>query len=466
MKLTFLGAAADIVTGSSYLVETSSSRLLVDCGLFQGGNKVEGMNKIHPSVRPASLDAVVLTHGHLDHCGRLPLLERAGFRGVIHATPATIEMTGLVLRDAAKIQMHDTERKNRKRERAGLPLVEPLFTPEDAEAVLLRMRPVPYNASHEVAPGVVAVFHEAGHMLGSASISLRLIGRDGSPKNVVFSGDIGPRGLPILRDSECFREADAVIMESTYGDRDHRALADTLVELKDILNEVVRQNGRILVPVFAIGRTQQMLYHLMEIFASGEIRPFPVYVDSPMAASANRIYENHPELFDEESRQLGHRLPNIEMMRKYVKETESADESKSLNRVDGPCLIMAGAGMCNAGRILHHLRHGLWRSDTHVLIVGYQAEGTLGRMLVQGRPSVKIFGEVVAVKAQVHTLNGFSAHAGQSDLMDWFGCLAQSRPAVFLTHGEGKQRAALAQAIDARYGMEAWLPDFAETVWI
>ena len=466
MKLTFLGASGGVVTGSCYEVESGGARLLVDCGMFQGGAKVEGMNRIPASVRAPSLDSVVLTHGHLDHCGRLPLLERAGFRGVVHATPATIELAGLILRDAAKIQEHDTERKNRKRARAGLAPLEPLFVLDDVESILRRFRPVPYNQTVPVAPGVEAVFHEAGHMLGSASVGIMTGGADGRKKLVVFSGDLGPRGLPILQDSQCFYQADAVVMESTYGDRDHRPLAGTIAELKEILKDVVARRGRVLVPAFAVGRTQQMIYHLVRMFADGEVEPFPIFVDSPMAASASRIYMNHPELYDEEARQMGNHRPSMDLMRQHVHETESAEESMRLNDMPGPCMIMAGAGMCNAGRILHHLRHGLWREDTHVLIVGYQADGTLGRMLVQGRPEVKIFGEVIKVRARIHTLNGFSAHAGQTGLLEWFECLRQAHPATFLTHGETTQREALARLIHERHGIEPWLPDFGESVEI
>lgn len=462
MKLTFLGAAGGVVTGSCTLVETGRTRVLVDFGQFQGGKKIEARNRLSGPLRPAKLDAVVLTHGHLDHCGRLPLLIKGGYRGKIRATPATIEMTGLILRDAAKVQAHDIERENRKRARAGLPALEPLFTAEEVEETMRRFRPVAYGVPEEVAPGMLAEFHEAGHMLGSASISLR-IEEPGGTKTVVFSGDIGPRGLPILRDADCFHDADAVILESTYGDRDHRPLEKTIEELRGILLEVTRTRGRVLVPAFAVGRTQQMIFHLVDLFARGEVEPFPVIVDSPMASGANRIYENHPELFDEEARQAGASSLHRDLLRRHVQETESADDSRALNDFAGPCLIMAGSGMANAGRILHHLRHGLWRADTHVLIVGYQAEGTLGRLLVDGKKEVRIFGETIAVRATVHTMNGFSAHAGQTDLLDWFGCMAAAGPRVFLNHGEERQRAGLRAILEARHGIVASLPDQGET---
>lgn len=452
-----------MVTGSCTLLETNRARILIDFGQFQGGKRVEARNRLGTPIRPEKLDTVVLTHGHLDHCGRLPLLLKGGFRGKIRATPATIDMAGLILRDAAKVQAHDVERENRKRERGGLPPLEPLFTPEDVEGTMHLFRPVGYGLPEVVASGIQAEYHEAGHMLGSASISLR-VEEEGKVKTAVFSGDIGPRGLPILKDSECFQRADAVVMESTYGDRDHRSLDQTVEELRDILREVSRTRGRVLVPAFAVGRTQQMIFHLVDLFARGEVEPFPVIVDSPMASGAIRIYENHPELFDEEARQAGTSSVHRDLLRRFVRETESADDSRALNDFAGPCLIMAGSGMANAGRILHHLRHGLWRTDTQVLIVGYQAEGTLGRMLVEGRKEVRIFGETIAVKATVHTMGGFSAHAGQTDLLRWFDSMAGAKPAVFLNHGEERQRAALKAAIEARHGIEAWLPDHGQTV--
>ena len=463
MKIHFLGASGGIVTGSCYIIETAAARVMVDCGQFQGGKQLEMMNKLPAGAKVGALDAVVLTHAHLDHCGRLPFLTKAGFNRTIHATPASIELAGLILRDAAKIQAHETERTNRKRARAGQAPLDPPFGLPDVENVVRLFRPVPYHADVEVAPGITARFFEAGHMLGSTSIEF-VVTEGSTKKRLVFSGDVGPHGLPLLRDAECLPEADLVVMESTYGDRNHKLLADTLVEFKAILREAVEKRSRILVPAFAVGRTQQILYHLLEMFSSGEVAPFPVYVDSPMASEANRIYQRHQELFDEEATRLGQILRGRGDLWKQIHETESPDDSKALNRVGGPCLIMAGAGMCNAGRILHHLRHGLWQPDTYVLMVGFQAQGTIGRMLVDGRRQVKIFGEPVAVKARVHTLNGFSAHAGQTDLVEWFGCLAHNKPRLFLTHGEDRPRKTLAGLIESRYGIEAEMPAMGQVV--
>lgn len=460
MKITFYGAAGGEVTGSCYLVETGQARILLDCGLFQGGHRMESQNQLPPGA--AGVDAVVLTHGHLDHTGRLPLLARTGFAGPIFATPATIEMTGLILRDSAKIQAQDAERHNRKRQRAGEEPEEPLYLAEHVEQILERLRPVPYDEPVTVAPGIRAGYAEAGHMLGSTSIKL-FIAEGGREKTVVFSGDLGPRGAPILKDYETFQQADMVILESTYGDRDHKPLGETIEQFLTIVREVARSGGKILVPTFAVGRAQLLTLLLAEAFRAHRIPPFPIYLDSPMAIEASKIYQHHMELFDEELvRFLREGSLREDLATLHLCPT--AEDSKKLNDVSGPCLIMAGAGMCNAGRIQHHLKQNLWKPDTHVIIAGFQAADSLGRRLVEGARTVQILGDKVAVKAQVHTLGGFSAHAGQTDLLNWFGAVAASRPRVLLTHGENPQRAALAEKIRGQHGLTAQLPELGETV--
>ena len=456
MKITILGAAGGEVTGSAYLVETQKARLLVDCGLFQGGKRAEEMNRLPQRSRPAQLDAVLLTHAHLDHTGRLPLLGQAGFKGPIFATQATIEMTGLILRDAAKIQAQDAERHNRKRIRAGEAPVGPLFTLADVERILQQLQPVPYKDLITVAPGVQARFVEAGHMLGSTSIQL-LFDEVRPQRKVVFSGDLGPKGAPILRDSEPFSQADVLFLESTYGDHNHRPFADTVREFIEILKAATASKSKVLVPTFAVGRAQLLTTLLGWCFRKKMLEPFPVYLDSPMAIEASRIYAAHPELFDDEMLAFLKEKPLAQDLA-TLKMTPTAEESKQINDCTGPCLVMAGAGMCNAGRIQHHLRNNLWKPETHVLIVGYQGNGTLGRLLVEGEKKVTIFGETVAVKAKIHTLGGFSAHAGQSDLLSWFGVLAPSRPRVYLTHGDDAPRAALARLIAEKNGRPPTLP--------
>jgi len=461
MQVTLYGAAGD-VTGSAYHVQNTRASVLVDFGLYQGGHMADARNRIPLGIPMQSLSGVVLTHGHLDHVGRLPLLAQQGYRGWVYCTEATRELTSLVLHDSAKLQAHDLERDNRKRERAGQPPLDPLYSGADVEAILGRVRTVAYRRPVEVASGIQARWLEAGHMLGSASIELT-VAENGERRVVVFSGDLGPQDAPILQDAEPVSRADLVFLESTYGDRDHRPLPETVREFQDIVRSVVDRRGKILVPTFAIGRTQQIFYHLAVAFREGALKKFPVYLDSPMAFEATRIYLHHPELMDEEFQRLQRGHPILEDLN-TVHATASPEESRTLNTIAGPCLIMAGSGMCNGGRILHHLKYNLWRPETAVLIVGFQAAGTLGRELVEGRPTVRIFGEPIAVRASVHTLGGFSAHAGQTDLLRWFGAMAASRPRVVLCHGEDSARQALAAKLREQYQIEATLPGLGESV--
>lgn len=460
MKITLQGAAGGEVTGSAYLIETNQARILVDCGLFQGSREASELN--HAEVGAPGLHAVVLTHAHLDHTGRLPLLSRHSFNGPIFATPATIDMTGLILRDAAKIQAQDADRQNRKRLRAGEPPVEPLYTAEDAEKIIRLLRSVPYLQPVTVAPGIQARFAEAGHMLGSASIELQ-IDEDGKRHTVVFSGDLGPKGALILRDAEPFAKADLLFLESTYGDHDHRPFADTVREFVEIVKEASAQKGKLLVPTFAVGRAQMLTALLAWMFRNKHVAPFPLFLDSPMAIEASAIYNRHTELFDDEAMAFLRESPIAKDLA-TLRSTVTPEESRQINDCPGPCLVMAGAGMCTAGRILHHLRHNLWNPNTHVLIVGYQGHGTLGRQLVDGAKKVSIYGEPIAVKARIHTLGGFSAHAGQSDLMAWFGKLAASKPRVVLTHGDTGPRNALAKLIAERHGITPDLPNVGDTI--
>jgi len=461
MKITIVGAAGGEVTGSSYYVQTKTASVLVDCGLFQGGKKSEALNR-PPTGPKQKLDAVLLTHGHLDHTGRLPLLAKRGQNAPVYAMPATIEMTSLILRDSARLQVSDNERKNRYRQRAGEELQEPLYTPEHAETLIQLLKPVPYQTPVPVAPGIQAIWAESGHMLGSGSIQL-LIEEDGKQKKVVFSGDLGPKGALILKDFEPFQQADLVFLESTYGDHDHRPFTETVDEFVRIVKTTVEQRGKILVPTFAVGRAQLITSLLAWMFRKKKVQPFPIFLDSPMAIQATTIYMRHRELFDEAMTKFVSEKPLSADLNTMTMSVTSQDSMK-INDVAGPCLIMAGAGMCNAGRILHHLRANLWKPDTHVLIVGYQGEGSLGRRLINGEKLVSIFGEKIAVKAQVHTLGGFSAHAGQTDLLTWFSAIAPSKPRVVLTHGEDGPREALAQKIQQRFKLKCTLPKMMDVV--
>jgi metallo-beta-lactamase family protein len=461
MKITIVGASGGEVTGSAYYVQTKQSSVLVDCGLFQGGKKSEALNR-PPTSPKQKIDAVLLTHGHLDHTGRLPLLANRGHSMPVFATPATIEMASLIMRDSARLQVSDNERKNRKRQRAGEAPQDPLYTPEDAEKIIQQLRPVPYQQPFQVAPGIQAIWAESGHMLGSASIQL-LVQEDGKTKRVVFSGDLGPKGALILKDYEPFKQADLVFLESTYGDHDHRPFKETVDEFVRIVKDTVEKRGKILVPTFAVGRAQLITGLLGWMFRKKHVRPFPIFLDSPMAIEATNIYTRHRELFDEGMTKFIAEKPLREDL-KTLKLCPTAEDSKKINDQPGPCLVMAGAGMCNAGRILHHLKANLWKPDTHVLIVGYQGNGSLGRQLVDGKKLVSIYGEKIAVKAQVHTLSGFSAHAGQTDLLTWFSAIAPSKPRVILTHGEDGPREALAQKIQQRFKLKPVLPRMGDTI--
>ena len=461
IKLTFHGAAGT-VTGSAYLLQTGRATVLVDFGMFQGFNLHDALNCVPPGLDVAKLDAVVLTHAHLDHTGRLPLLAKHGYRGPIYCTEPTIPLTGLILRDSAHLQAMDLERANRKRQRAGEVPAEPLYTAEQVEQVLQLFKPVPYDAPMEVAPAIRVRWVEAGHMLGSASLQL-CVQEDGKTKTIVFSGDVGPVGAPILKDAVGFEKADVVVMESTYGDRDHKPLAETVTEFEAIVKKAVAHKSKILVPVFAVGRTQLLLYLLAQMFRHRIVPKFPVFLDSPMAVEATKIYWEHLDLFDAEFKALNRERPLTEDLN-TVKPTPTAQDSMALNNLPGPCLIMAGSGMCNGGRILHHLKENLWRPEACVLIVGYQGDGSLGRRLVDGEKMVSIFGEKIAVKADIHTLNGFSAHAGQSELLQWLSHLAPVRPRVFLTHGEARGREPLAKLIQEKFSLRCELPMLGNSV--
>jgi metallo-beta-lactamase family protein len=464
MKVTIHGAGGGEVTGSAYLVQTKEANILVDLGLFQGARKIENYNYLPKRGTFERLDAVILTHAHLDHTGRLPLLTRAGYRGPIYATPATIDIADLILKDSAHLQQADVERQNRRRQRQGQTLIEPLYTQQDVERLRSLYQLLHYDQPTPLATGITARVVEAGHMLGSVSIALT-VEEDGKKRVVVFSGDLGPRGAPLHRDPTPFKHADIVFMESTYGDRDHRSLQETAIETREVIKKAVEARGKILVPTFAVGRAQLLLYLLAGAFQRGTLSPFPIYIDSPMAIEATKIYAKHTELFDDEALAM-HSSGDLRENLETAHYSPTAEESRALNNVDGPCLIMAGAGMCTGGRILHHFRHNLSKPNTTVLIVGYQGHGSLGRMLVDGKKTVTIFGEKIPVRASVHTFGGLSGHAGQSDLLRWFDSLAGSSPRVFLTHGEERARKPLGKIIEDRYKLRVEYPGLRESIAI
>jgi metallo-beta-lactamase family protein len=464
MKITVHGAGGGEVTGSAYLLQTGDANVLVDLGLFQGARSLENYNRIPKKGAFAKLNAVVLTHAHLDHTGRLPLLTRAGYHGPIYATPATMDFTDLILKDAAHLQKSDVERQNRKRQRMGQPLLETLYEQQDVDRLRPLYKRLGYDQPTPVAPGVTVRAVEAGHMLGSASLEVT-VEDDGTKKVVIFSGDLGPRGAPLHRDYVPFEHADFVFMESTYGDRDHRSLHETAVETRKAVKKAIEAKAKILVPVFAVGRTQLLLYLLAGAFKRGTLSPFPIFIDSPMAIEATKLYRKHAELFDDEARAM-QKSGELREKLETAKFCPTANDSRALNDVPGPCMIMAGAGMCTGGRILHHFRHSLAHPGTTVLFVGYQGQGSLGRMIVDGKKTVTIYGEKIPVRASVHTFGGLSGHAGQTDLLRWLDSFAESRPRVFLTHGEDRGRKPLGKIIKERHGLRVDYPDLGETIEI
>lgn len=468
LSLTFCGAAGE-VTGSATLVDAADGNVLVDFGMHQGGAGFTARNRRVPPFDAERVDSVVLTHAHIDHAGRLPLLARPknegglGFRGAIWATPASIELAGILLRDAAFLQRMDYERVVRHRRRKGRaeePL-RPLYDQEDVERALSMMRPLPYEREQEVAQGISVRFIDAGHILGSASAILRVKSRKDHERSIAFSGDVGVRGSPLLRDPVRFDAADIVILESTYGDRDHRPIAHTVDEFASLLAQAEQEGAKVLIPAFAVGRTQNLIYHLARLREANRLGDTPVIIDSPMATEATELYRRHPETLDDTTRRViadGHAALHFPGLRF----TRSQEESRALNELAGAAIIISASGMCTGGRIVHHLRHHLGDPSTHVVIVGFQAQGTLGRELVEGATRVNIMNENVVVKAQVHTLGGFSAHAGQSELLHWLEPLIRSSPRIFLNHGEDQARGALAHTIRSLQGIESKCPVWRE----
>lgn len=456
MKLTFYGAAGE-VTGSCYLVETDRARVLIDFGMHQGAADADARNRRPPPLNAPGLNAVILTHAHLDHAGRLPMLEAAGYTGAIHATPATIALAAVLLRDSAKIQEEDAAEAARHG-RAG---ERPLYTYADVDGLMRRFRPLPYRTPREIAPGVTASLHDAGHILGSASVALT-IREGGDERTIVFSGDIGPRNAPLLEDPDPPERADTLVLESTYGDRDHRPWDKTIEEFAGVLNEAARGRGKVLIPAFAVGRTQAILYIMGQLRREGRLPRVPVFLDSPMAIETTALYREHRDLFDDETWAII-TAGDTPLRFEGLRITRTVEESKRIDDVDS-AIVIAASGMMSGGRIVHHLRHHLGNPNTHLVVVGYQAQGTLGRRIVDGEKRVEIMGRPVVVKAKVHTIGGFSAHAGQSGLLGWAESIKQRPNRVFLTHGEDGPRQALRGKLKERTGIEAELPVWGQIV--
>lgn len=444
MKISFHGADRD-VTGSCHLLEVSGKRILIDCGMFQGGRELEEENAEEFGFDPKSIDLLLLTHAHLDHCGRIPLLVKRGFTGEIIATSATRELARVVMLDAAHLQEEEAERNNRHAHRHGKHPVDALYDTLDAlNAVGQFGRAVNYGESIEIAPKVTATFYDAGHILGSASI--RIEKKGDKKRSVIFSGDIGNAGRPILRKPQIPPKADVVVMETTYGDRNHKPIEPTIAELYQAITETLARGGNVIIPTFALERAQEILFTLREGIEQGRLpKNLPVFLDSPMAISATEIFRRHHECYDDATREQfkGKRDPFALPGLRFTRETA---ESIALNRLVGGAVIMAGSGMCTGGRVRHHLRHNLWRRDSSVVFVGYAAPGTLARILIDGAKTVRLFGDEISVNAHLYTINGFSAHADRDELLAWHRALKPKH--TILVHGEGKAMSSFAKALE------------------
>jgi len=460
MKITFWGAAGT-VTGSMHLVESDGRRYALDCGLFQGRRKEAEEKNRHLPVAGSSIDAVVLSHAHIDHSGNLPTLVKNGFTGPIYSTPATIDLCNWMLRDTAHIQEKDAEFLNKRREHRKASGLEnghavPLYTTEDAERTLPLFQPVAYHEPRKLSANLSYVPYDAGHILGSSCVVLDEE-QNGARVRLTFSGDVGRPHLPIIRDPETMPASEYLIVESTYGGRLHKDVSHVENKLADIVNRTAAHGGRIIVPAFSVGRTQQLVLLLHQLANQKRIPSIPIFVDSPLAINVTQVHRDHPECFNEETRQyLVHSEDPFGFSRlQYVRE---ASESKKLNDLHGPFVVISASGMCEAGRILHHLRNGIEDPRNTILITGFQAQDTLGRKLIEKWPEVKIFGEPVRVRAAIASLDELSAHADYNELLDWIRPLAPSLRRVFLVHGEPQQSAAFAQHIQSQLRLESVIP--------
>jgi metallo-beta-lactamase family protein len=457
--VTFWGAART-VTGSMHRVDACGRALLLDCGLFQGHRAESRRRNVHFPFRPRDIDAVLLSHAHVDHCGNLPNLVRQGFAGPVYCTPATRALAAVMLGDAAKIQEEDAEYLNRRRQR-GEPKVEPLYDGRDVYRTLLRLRAVPYDTPVHLAHGLDATFVDAGHLLGSAMIHLRM-SHAGDTSSLTFTGDLGRPGLPILRDPAPVPPADLLISESTYGGHRHEPVDETAEQLGEVVRRTVERGGKVIIPAFAVGRTQTVVYFLHRLINAGRLPGVPVFVDSPMAARATEVFRAHPECFNAETLQLLRAHPDLFGPR-HVHYIERVDESIALNDRPDPCVIISASGMCEAGRVLHHLKHHIEDPRSTILIAGYQAEHTLGRRIVERQPEVRILGRTVAVRAEVVVLNGLSSHADHFELLRCLTPLVGAARQVRLVHGELERAEALATALRVAGFVDVAVPDRGDT---
>lgn len=454
MRIQFCGASTG-VTGSCHLITTEHHKILLDCGQFQGGKAMDAMNYEPFPFDPAEIDYMVLSHAHIDHCGRIPLLIKRGFKGDIYCTDATADLLEVMLKDSGYIHEKEAEWKNRKNERAGRPLVEPLYTCNDAVESLKFVKPVLYDQLIELNPEMKIVFNDAGHILGSAITELWVTEGE-SVSKIVFSGDLGVMDRPILRDPTIIKKADYVIMETTYGNRLHPQNSMDVKSLMEIVIKTARRGGTVVIPSFAVGRTQELIYEFNRFYENNrqyqkDLEELMVYVDSPMATTATEVFKRNAQVFDDEMKEIITNGDNP-LDFKNLRFTRSTEDSIALNHNDRPKVIISASGMCEAGRIRHHLKHNLWNPKASVIFVGYQAEGTLGRLLVEGAKEVTLFGEEIQVNAEIYNLEGFSGHADRDGLLMWLGGFQKEPKHIFLVHGEPEAKEDFAQTVEQKLG--------------
>ncbi|MEZ5571831.1 MAG: MBL fold metallo-hydrolase [Halioglobus sp.] len=463
-KLTFYGAAQE-VTGSCYLLETiGGGRVLLECGMHQGGDAVERIGDEQFAFDPADIDAVILSHAHLDHSGLLPKLYREGFSGPVICTTATAQLLDIMLRDSVGLYLRDLERTNVRNSRRGKPQIEPAFDMESVEGVLQLCEGVPYKHEHALGDSVTIVFHDAGHILGSAIVEVRLHEK-GRQKTLVFSGDLGKHDSVLMNEPKKLSHADVLLVESTYGDREHRGEQDSVTQLRDILHETWVAGGSVMIPAFAVGRTQELLFHLGCLHYQGELDNWEVFLDSPMAIAVTRVYDRWLNAMDRDDvRQLSdvHKT-SLECFLPKLNMAMETEESMAINRIKGGAIIIAGSGMCTGGRIRHHLKQRIWDDRNTLIIAGFQARGTLGRILVDGAQTIKLFGEEIVVKSRIETLGGLSAHAGQSGLVEWIDAF-DPPPRTYLVHGESRAQDALAERLAREKKLQVSIPVRGESI--
>jgi metallo-beta-lactamase family protein len=457
LRLQFFGATGE-VTGSLYVLRSGTHSVLLECGLIQGGDENEERNREPFPVEIGDIDAVILSHAHIDHSGRIPRLVRQGYTGPVYAQEATKALCEIMLPDSGYLNEKEAEWENKKRRRKGQAPIEPLYTLEDGERSVELFEAVPYGSTIEVVPGLHLTYHDAGHILGSSIVELGC-GAGEDKRTLVFSGDLGFRDAPVMNPATRLTHADAVLMESTYGDRLHRPIEETLDELTAVFRTARASQGNILIPAFTVGRTQDLLHLMIENYDRWNLDDWHIFLDSPMAIEATGVYARFRHLYDTRLFGANSDLPDLPNLH----QTRTPEESMVINELESGAIIIAGSGMCSGGRILHHLKHNVWRPECHLVVVGYQAYGTLGRRLVDGAETIKLWGEDYRVRIRIHTIGGLSAHADQQDLVDWYSAF-ENRPPVYLVHGESRAQRPLAGRLGSELAAPAHIAEHGQTI--